>query len=743
MTHAPIRLTVLAGAFDKTPAAEDDYHAWSDVADEIEAMARVERASKAELVAFNFARLREPYNVGANVEQVDALAIDVDRCDVGALLDAIDGRGIAALVYASPSDDPACDDARRVRVCAPVTRPIAPDEIKHARMAFAESIGIGPGRGVEGALDPSRIFFVGRVAGTPERACVRADGNPVDVDALLAAPLRHEWARKAAPSPRAAGEAIDVPADADDPLVPLLWAEYDAGGRREIVRALAGWFAKSGQPESRLLSIIAALPSDQVPARLALARETYAQAREGAVTAGWDALLSRVGSDAAPALETALAGLTWGPWWEAFTARRAKRRAVARTAPVVDTTAWATVPDEPLVLDRKKDGSAMPTQLNLARVLDHVFGDRIRYEECAGRVVVRGVDESLGRFPDGEWSDAHTTALVVLCDSLELHVSPSMADRGVELHAAKHSYNLLRDGLVAMAQLWDGVPRVDTALSVYWGAEDTPATRATSRVFLLSLAARGLEPGAKVDTCPILIGRQGIRKSSSLQALVGKEWFADSPLPIGDKDAAQAIRGKWLWEFQEHATISRREADQVKAFLSQRSDRFRASYGRHTSDVPRTCVFVSSSNEERILRDPTGARRFLPVHVTRVDLDAIERDRVQLLGEAAHRVGVLDEPWWPSAADDVALEPVREAATELDAWQDLIEKWLDKRDAEDRGPFEWHEVVDPFAGAIPMPADRLDKKVETRVTRTLTALGCVRGQQERIGGRRVRRWSRG
>src|SRR5690606_14506768 len=131
-------------------------------------------------------------------------------------------------------------DARRVRVCAPVTRPIAPDEIKHVRRAFAESIGIGPGCGVETADAASQIMFAGRVAGTPPRETWRNEGAPVDVDKLTAAPLKHEWKRKATPAKRAAA-AVDVPADADDPLVPLLWAEYAAGGRREIVRALAGW----------------------------------------------------------------------------------------------------------------------------------------------------------------------------------------------------------------------------------------------------------------------------------------------------------------------------------------------------------------------------------------------------------------------------------------------------------------------------------------------------------------------
>src|SRR5690606_35513338 len=109
---------------------------------------------------------------------------------------------------------------------------------------------------------------------------------------------------------------------------------------------------------------------------------------------------------------------------------------------------------------------------------------------------------------------------------------------------------------------------------------------------------------------------------------------------------------KLLWEFQEHA-IGRREIEEQRAFISARSDRYRASYGRHAVDVPRTCVFVSTSNTSEVLHDPEGARRFMPVRVhgvdvageRRVDVDGIKRDRLQVLGEAASRVLAGERHW--------------------------------------------------------------------------------------------------
>lgn len=431
------------------------------------------------------------------------------------------------------------------------------------------------------------------------------------------------------------------------------------------------------------------------------------------------------------------------PPWDAGKIRREATRAAERmatpearmmrrhrAAAEVDPFAPA---EGGIVLDETRQGKPRPTLTNVSAVLEHVFGDRVRFEECSGRVLCKGVDPGHGYLPDGEWSDAHTSATMQICEGLRLYVSAALVDRAVELHARRHAFNLLRDGLLEMGRAWDGVARIDRALSTYWGAVDNAATRAVSRVWFLSMAARGLVPGAKVDTCPIFIGAQGIRKSSSFRALVGGEFFADSPLPIGDKDAAQAIRGKLLWEFGEHAAISRRERNQVKAFLSQSVDRFRASYGRHMQDVPRTCVFVSSSNDQEVLTDPTGARRFLPVAVHRVDIEAIRRDRVQLLGEAVRRwtEGAPNirgersegggEPHWPTLAEERALEGVRADATESDVWEELISAWLEGRES-----FAMAELFDEHTGAIHMTEDRISKGDQMRAAGILRALGWAR-----------------
>ena len=147
-------------------------------------------SEKVQLPAFAPHRLTKPHRNASNVAAVTHLVLDLDRCDADALATRIETLGIAAFVYASPSDN--ADSAeRRIRIVAPITREIAPAECADTRFRFAELLGIEPGQGVEGASDAARLFFIGGLEGTQAREHRVFEGAPIDVDTLPA--LQRAW----------------------------------------------------------------------------------------------------------------------------------------------------------------------------------------------------------------------------------------------------------------------------------------------------------------------------------------------------------------------------------------------------------------------------------------------------------------------------------------------------------------------------------------------------------------------
>ena len=181
---------------------------------------------------------------------------------------------------------------------------------------------------------------------------------------------------------------------------------------------------------------------------------------------------------------------------------------------------------------------------------------------------------------------------------------------------------------------WDGVPRLDAMFVDYLGAEDTPYTRAVTRKWMCGAVARILRPGCKFDQAIVLVGLQGLGKSTFADIL-SRGWFNDSEINMNNKDGYESLHGNWIIELAELASTKRSDIETVKTFLSKREDTYRQAYGRRAATFPRQCVFFGTTNEAEFLRDRTGNRRYWPITVTSaLDRDALEANVDQIWAEA-------------------------------------------------------------------------------------------------------------
>ena len=184
---------------------------------------------------------------------------------------------------------------------------------------------------------------------------------------------------------------------------------------------------------------------------------------------------------------------------------------------------------------------------------------------------------------------------------------------------------------------------------------------------MISAVARALHPGCKADCALILHGPQGALKSTALRTLASDDWFFDGLRDLGNKDAAQGLRGKWIIEFGELSAMRRSDIETVKAYMSRQEEKYRAAYTRVEVTEKRRCVFAGSTNSDKPLRDPTGNRRFWTVSVGAIDIQALKRDRDQLWAEAvaAYRDG---QQWWLSGEMEEVAAAVAAEWTEEDTW---------------------------------------------------------------------------
>ena len=238
--------------------------------------------------------------------------------------------------------------------------------------------------------------------------------------------------------------------------------------------------------------------------------------------------------------------------------------------------------------------------------------------------------------------------------------------------ARDNAFDPVLDYLRGVEGEWDGVERITRWLVDYCGAEDTEFNRAVGRKHLIASVRRARQPGVKYDDVLVMELPEGKNKSSAIEILAGRENFSDQTiLGMPDRVAQELIEGVFLYEIADLTGITRADVDKIKAFASRNTDRARPAYGRVVEKRPRRCTFWGTTNDDHYLKSQTGNRRFLPVKVDRVDLDALRRDRDQLWGEAAAaetagELIMLAEQLWSAAADE------QEKRRVLDPWEEIL-----------------------------------------------------------------------
>jgi predicted P-loop ATPase len=372
-------------------------------------------------------------------------------------------------------------------------------------------------------------------------------------------------------------------------------------------------------------------------------------------------------------------------------------------------------------------GKFIPCLNGLCHVLERHprWGGKIWYDTFLEKVQTDAIDGN-----PTTWTDFFTGRLTRWFQAVFEFptLSSDRVHEAVMLVAQGAPRNALKTWLESLQ--WDGIPRLHEALSRGFGAAENDYTQKVGECWFISLAARALKPGCKVDTMPVFEGGQGIGKSTAL-AIIGGERFGEMHEDFGSKDFVLSLKGKWLIEVAEMHAFGKTDVDRLKGIMSTRIDRIRRPYGRTTEEHPRQSVFAGTTNRDDWQQDDTGARRFWPVRCGSIDLAWLRDNRGQLFAEAVARFQAGGD-WWSVPVAAAAAEADRRRVE--DPWATSVQTWLT--------PGREYSTNQILTGALFVETKDFTDQKAKRVARVMRSLGWVQTYKREDMGT-VRVWKSG
>ena len=206
---------------------------------------------------------------------------------------------------------------------------------------------------------------------------------------------------------------------------------------------------------------------------------------------------------------------------------------------------------------------------------------------------------------------------------------------------------------------WDGHSRMQRFLNSLVTHDSNQLKEMLMRKWLIScLAAAYEENGVELEGILVLQGAQGLGKTLWFKRLCDYDrgWLLEgATLNPSDKDSVKRAVSHWIVELGEiESTFKKSDIDQLKAFVTAKTDELRLPYDRAFTTYQRRTAFYASVNAREFLTDTSGNRRFWVLAVKDIDVNH-GVDMQQLWAEVKETMYVKGQKNWFLSPDEREL----------------------------------------------------------------------------------------
>ena len=229
---------------------------------------------------------------------------------------------------------------------------------------------------------------------------------------------------------------------------------------------------------------------------------------------------------------------------------------------------------------------------------------------------------------------------------------------------------------------WDGSPRLPDFLNTIVPSSPTALKDMLLKKWLISCVAAVYEPnGVELEGILVFQGAQGLGKTLWFKRLCNYNngWLLEgATLNPSDKDSVKRAVSHWIVELGEiESTFKKSDIDQLKAFVTAKTDELRLPYDRAFTTYQRRTAFFASVNAREFLTDSSGNRRFWCISVNEINYNH-GINMQQLWAEVKETLYVQGQKnWFLSPDERELLQDSNEGYRTQSSVEDLILQYVD------------------------------------------------------------------
>lgn len=296
----------------------------------------------------------------------------------------------------------------------------------------------------------------------------------------------------------------------------------------------------------------------------------------------------------------------------------------ARYHEILPVVQWEIPPVNPVAVQQlysidKKDRKF---SIAVAKLILEAIGVTIKINDMNGRTEVYGIPEKYGK-------DDLNNLLVTFVSDIAYKMSYKRVTSNVvqeTLHviaSENHCHPVIS---LLHEKSWDNVDRLQMIYDILGLSDDCYQSLVKKwAIQTIAILFNSDDTPVTAEGVLVLQGKQGIGKTQFFRHLAIRDSFfkGGATLDMTNKDSLMSATKVWICELGEIDSTTKKEQSALKAFLTERTDRYREPYARCETVRSRRTSFCGTVNPQDYLRDETGNRRFWTIPVEKIDLKKI------------------------------------------------------------------------------------------------------------------------